>query len=297
MEAKHLDRVARNELKTLTAENADRVAQHLVMAARLTESDPSLALQHAAAAADRAGRIGVVRETYAIVAYAAEDYALALRELRTYRRLTGKDDELALMIDSERALGRPEKALELGRSVVRTDLPVAVQVEVAIAMSGARLDLGQTEDALGELRIPQLDPDTAFEWSADLFAAYATVLEELGRDAEAADWWKRADIAAEAFDDSASDVIEIVEQEIEFEPEGAVEADAEASLPLEGAASVPADDGEGVHQAAWDPRDEVAELLGESEMSADEQSSAEQQVPADERGDDEAAREGKSEDA
>ena len=114
------DRVALNELKTLSKENAEGVAKHLVMAARLIEEDPQLAHNHAISAARRAGRIGVVRETLAITAYAIEDYALALRELRTYRRITGRDDQLPMMVDSERGLGRPEKALELGRSVSRS---------------------------------------------------------------------------------------------------------------------------------------------------------------------------------
>ena len=65
-----------------------------------------------------------------------------------------------------------------------------VQVALAIAMSGARLDLGQPEAALTELQIPQLDPERAFDWSPALFDAYATVLEELGRDDEAARWYR-----------------------------------------------------------------------------------------------------------
>jgi hypothetical protein len=121
------------------------------------------------------------------------------------------------MVDSERGVGRPDRALELGRSVPRAELPVPVQVELAIAMSGARLDLGQADAALLELQIPQLDPDRAFEWSPALFGAYATVLEELGRDAEAAEWSARADRAADALaaaaDPDGGDVIEIVEEE------------------------------------------------------------------------------------
>lgn len=211
-----LDRVARNELKTLSKENAEGVAKHLVMAARLIESDPALAHQHAISAARRAGRIGVARETLAITAYATGDYALALRELRTYRRITGRDDQLPMMVDSERGLGRPERALELGRSVPRSSLPVAVQVELAIAMSGARLDLGHPEAALTELQIPQLDPQTAYSFSPALFDAYGLVLEELGRDAEAEEWFRRADIAAEALSetDDDDDVIEIVEEDL-----------------------------------------------------------------------------------
>lgn len=209
-----LDRVARNELKTLSKENAEGVARHLVMAARLIEEDPELAHQHAISAARRAGRIGIVRETLAITAYATGDYALALRELRTYRRISGRDDQLPMMVDSERGMGRPERALELGRSVPRASLPVPVQVELAIAMSGARLDLGHPEAALAELEIPQLDPSVAYSWSPGLFDAYATVLEELGRTDEAAEWFRRAEIAGDALDetDPEDDVIEVVEE-------------------------------------------------------------------------------------
>ena len=215
-----LDRVARNELKTLAKDNAEGVAQHLVMASRLIETDPELAHRHALSAARRAGRIGVVRETLAITAYATGDFALALRELRTYRRITGRDDQLPMMVDSERGVGRPEKALELGRSVPRALLPVPVQVELAIAMSGARLDLGQTDAALVELEIPQLDPTTAFSYSPALFESYGAVLEELGREEEAEEWYTRADAAADALERSElsdDDTVEVIEEDIELD--------------------------------------------------------------------------------
>lgn len=211
-----LGKDVRNELKTLTPENQEHVALHLAMAARLIDETPEQAHLHALSASRRGGRIGVVRETLAITAYRTGDYALALRELRTYRRITGKDDQLPLMVDSERGLGRPERALELARSVPRGTLPVPVQVELAIAMSGARLDLGQPELALGELEIAQLDPDVAFSWSPALFGAYATVLEELGRADEAQQWLHRADVALEALgadDDDDGDLIEVFEDE------------------------------------------------------------------------------------
>jgi hypothetical protein len=206
---------ARNELKTLSKENAEWVARHLAMAARLIDDDPELAHQHALSASRRAGRIAVVRETLAITAYATGDYALALRELRTYRRISGRDDQIALMVDSERGMGRPDRALETGRAVDRSILPVPVRVELAIAMSGARLDLGEADRALLELDIPEFDADRAYEWSPSLFAARATVLEELGREDEAREWQRRAVIAAEALDEASGfgdlEVIEIEE--------------------------------------------------------------------------------------
>jgi len=213
-------------LKTLSKENAERVSQHLVMAGLLIDTDIPLAHRHALAAGRRAGRVSVVRETLAITAYAVQDYVLALRELRTYRRLSGSNEQLPLMVDCERGLGRPEKALELGRSVDRSELSVPTRVELAIAMSGARLDLGQPERALAELDIAQLDPTKAFRYSPALFDTYAVVLAELGRDDEAAEWGQRADAAAAAIasaEGEVDDVVEIVEEEFD-EPDGQADA-------------------------------------------------------------------------
>lgn len=223
VEAKQLDKVARGELRTLSKENADWVARHLIMAGQLIDEDPALAHRHALAAARRAGRISVVRETVAITAYATGDFALALRELRTYRRLSGRNDQLPLMVDSERGVGRPDRALELGRSVARAELDPAVQVELAIAMSGARLDLGDAAAALVELQIPQLDPERAFAWSPSLFDAYATVLDELGRTDEAEQWWQRSDRATLALERAelpdGEDTVEIIEED--WDPDAA----------------------------------------------------------------------------
>ncbi|WP_258062727.1 MULTISPECIES: hypothetical protein [unclassified Rathayibacter] len=241
VQAKDLDKVARNELRTLSKDNAEWVARHLVMAGRLLEEDPELAHRHVLSAARRAGRIAVVRESLAISAYATGDFALALRELRTFRRISGSDEQVPLMVDSERGVGRPDKALELGRSIDRTTLSPGAQVSLAIAMSGARLDLGQAELALMELEIPQLDPDRAFSYSPDLFAAYALVLDEVGRSDEAAEWQRRADIAAQAVfaaeGGGDDETIEVIEEE--HESAGAASAPDRAE---EGTAVDDADD-------------------------------------------------------
>ncbi|MCW4459778.1 hypothetical protein [Microbacterium sp. MPKO10] len=215
-----LNKSARNELKTLSKENAEGVARHLAMVALLIDDDPELAHRHAVSASRRAGRIAVVRETLAITAYRTGDFALALRELRTFRRISGSDEQLPLMVDSERGVGRPERALELGRSVDRSTLSVGTQVTLAIAMSGARLDLGQPELALSELQIAQLDPAVAFSWSPSLFDAYAEVLEELGRTDEALTWRSRAEVAARALDEAdrveEGETIIVVEEDVEI---------------------------------------------------------------------------------
>lgn len=212
---------ARVELKTLTKENAEFVARHLAMVALLIDSDPELAHQHAISASRKGGRIAICRETLAITAYTTGDYALALRELRTYRRISGKDDQLALMIDSERGLGRADRALELGRSADRSSMPAAQRVNVAIAMSGARLDLGQADLALAELEVPELDDRRAFSFSPALFDAYAEVLEELGRADEAKRWRRaseRAAAALEAAEHDEHETMTIVTETLDGEP-------------------------------------------------------------------------------
>lgn len=204
---------ARNELKTLQPETAERVAQHLAMVGMLIGDDPQLAHQHAISASRRAGRIPVARETLAVTAYHIGDYALALRELRTFRRLTGSQGHLALMVECERALGRPERGIETGLAAELGELRTEQRVQLAIAMSGARLDLGQTQQALFELEIPELDPSKAFSWSPELFAAYANVLEDLGRDTESAKWRERALLAESALSEhlGGHDQIEVIE--------------------------------------------------------------------------------------
>ncbi|WP_368073048.1 tetratricopeptide repeat protein, partial [Curtobacterium sp. MMLR14_010] len=224
VQARDLHPQARTELKTLSKDNAEWVARHLVTAAMFIDDDPELANQHALSAARRAGRVAVVRETAAITAYRLGDFSTALRELRTYRRISGRNDQLPMMVDCERGLGRPERALELGRSVERGALEPGVQVELAIAMSGARLDLGNPTAALGELEIPQLDPSTAYTWSPALYSAYAATLEELGRQDEADEWWARVDRAAEALaeaaDEDSWETIDVVEETIEADDLG-----------------------------------------------------------------------------
>lgn len=247
MQAKDLHPAARNELKTLQVELQDRVAKHLAVVAALIDDDPELAHQHALSASRRAGRIPVTRETLAITAYRTGDFALALRELRTYRRLTGSEVHLALMIDCERGLSRPEKAIETGLNADRTKLDTEERVQLAIAMSGARLDLNQTQQALFELEIPELNPKRAYSWSPELFAAYATVLEDLGRREEAATWQRRAAKAEAALQEhyGAHDQVEVTEIIEMTDAAGENEAGSESETePAQGAAGEPEGTGE-----------------------------------------------------
>ena len=217
IQAEELPLAIRVQLKTLTEENAERVARHLAMVGLLIDDDPELAHSHAMAAVARAGRIGLVHEFAGVTAYNIGDFALALRELLTHRRISGSNDQIALIADSERGMGRPERALELGRSIDRATLQPQQRVDLSIALSGARLDMGQSDLALAELEIAELNPSKVFEYTVPLFRAYAECLRELRRDADAKKWDDLADRAERQFEEKKKpdseffDVIEEIE--------------------------------------------------------------------------------------
>jgi len=187
-----LDREVRAELRTLPQGLAEQVARHLVAAAELLEAEPELAYAHALAARRRAARIAAVREAAGLTAYRAGHYAEALRELRAARRMSGSAEHLPLIADSERGLGRPERALEIATGDDVKTLDRAGRVEMRIVEAGARRDMGQLDAALvrlegADLRSPQREP-----WLARLRFAYADALLAAGRADEARDWFARA---------------------------------------------------------------------------------------------------------
>ena len=191
------------DLKVLSKDNADRVAKHMIMASDLLADDPQLALQHARAAKNRAGRVSVVRETNGVVAYHAGEWKEALSELRAARRMSGGPGLLAVMADAERGLGRPEKALELGRSPEANELDEEGRIELAIVLAGARHDLGQHESALITLERMNPSLDSQGFSQMRLSYAYADALLAVGRKDEAKTWFQHAaELDVEALTDA-----------------------------------------------------------------------------------------------
>lgn len=210
LEISDLDASVLQDLKVLSKDNAERVAKHMLMATDLLYDDPKLALAHARAAKNRAGRVGVVRETNGVVAYHAGEWKEALSELRAARRISGGPGLLAVMADAERGLGRPEKALELGRSPEARELDEEGQIELAIVLAGARHDLGQHDSAVAQLQRlnPSLDSQ-GFE-QARLSYAYADALLATGEKAEAKRWFEHvAKIDVDGMTDASERVAEL----------------------------------------------------------------------------------------
>lgn len=187
-----LDPAVRRDLRTLSKGNADIVGRHLVMVGSLVDTDVQEALEHARAARSRAGRVAVVRETAGIAAYHAGEWAEALGELRAARRMAGGPGLIAVMADCERGLGRPERAIELGRSVEARSLDGVDAIELKIVVGGARMDLGRYDAAVVTLQAGGLDPAKAGSADARLFYAYAEALAGAGRVRESLEWFRNA---------------------------------------------------------------------------------------------------------
>jgi tetratricopeptide (TPR) repeat protein len=205
--ADQLDPEARAELRTLPGDLADAVARRLVAAG--LEEDPARAYRHAQAARRLAARVGIVREASGIAAYRAGQWAEALTELRAARRLTGRGSYLPMMADSERALGRLDRALELVTGPESRSLDRATAIELRIVQSGIRRDQGLPEAAVAALQIPELTNGRAGPESARLFYAYADALLDAGREDEAREWFGKA---AAADTDGTTDAAERFEE-------------------------------------------------------------------------------------
>jgi len=187
-----LDRSVKNQLRTLSKENAVGVGQHLVMVATFLDTDIEAAQAHAETAVRRAGRVPAAREALGLVHYRKGEWAKALSEFRTARRLSGSSHMLPFMVDAERGLGRPERALDLAASPEASTLAQNERIELAIVVSGIRRDLGQYEAAVVGLQLPQLKVGSHEPWAPRLFYAYAEALLAKGDEAGALTWFGHA---------------------------------------------------------------------------------------------------------
>lgn len=178
--------------------------------------DPEQGYAYAKAARGLAARVGIVREACGIAAYRTGRWAEALSELRAARRMTGHDDYLPLMADSERALGRLDRALALIREADVSRLDRATQIELRIVESGIRRDQGLADAAVLALQVSELNSGRRYPWSARLFYAYADALLAAGRTDEARDAFAQAAVADPDGETDAADRLDELDG-IDFE--------------------------------------------------------------------------------
>jgi tetratricopeptide (TPR) repeat protein len=179
------------ELSSLASDNAEQTARHLLALVHFLGEDPERAHAHGVAASNRAARVGRVRELAGIAAYNAGKFDVALREFKTAFRITGDPSFWPMMADSQRGLGEPLKALEMGRAPEAKLLDKDGQVELRIVLGGARKDLAEFDGAVTALNCKELQEENS-QWAARLRYAYADALAAVGKFDEAKKWFNRA---------------------------------------------------------------------------------------------------------
>lgn len=208
METATVDRSVIIELSTLPELAIERVTRHLTAAGLLVDEDPAAALVHAIAAQDLAPRHACVREAVGISAYLAGDYPRARSALRSWRRMTGRPDHLALLADTERAMGDPGRALDVVAEATGLTLDLETRVEVAIVASGARRDLGQALAAATLLEALVTEVSDASPVAGRLLFAWGEALREAGKVGAARSALLRAASLDEDLDDAVAEALE-----------------------------------------------------------------------------------------
>ncbi|WP_261576300.1 tetratricopeptide repeat protein [Frankia gtarii] len=264
-----LDHDVRRSLRGLPANLADTIARHLVATALLLDDDPVAALAHARAAADRVPRLPAVREAVGIAAYHAGEYAAALVELRAARRMDGSGHNLPLMADSERGLGRPERAVAYLRDPQVDELDPAARAEMLIVISGARRDLDQPEAAVVLLRDLATAKGAPAPWAPRLWYAYAEALLAVGRREEAARWFTSAAAVDDGETDAAARAYEITTGRPMPEPE-----DLESAAEVDDADSEWEADSESAAEAEVEAENAAVEPLGDLPAATDREDSS-----------------------
>jgi tetratricopeptide (TPR) repeat protein len=167
-------------VKTFAEAAAAFAAEDYEAAIRLAEQSKHMALRAIAP-----------RELLGLALYRTGRWQDAIRELSTYRRLSGSSDQNPVMADCYRALRKPEKALDLCDEMqADRQLPAAVVYEGTIVAAGALSDMGRLQEALERLERLELDPPDAEEHHLRAWYVLGDVLERRGRFTQARTWFQ-----------------------------------------------------------------------------------------------------------
>lgn len=137
----------------------------------------------------KAPRSIYVREMLGLAYYHLERYREAAREFAAYRRMSDRRDRDPELADCERALGRPEKAVEILADISAQDVTDEILTEGLIVAAGALLELDRPADAVSTLERGPLRPKSVEPHHLRLWYALADALEAAGRRADSRAWW------------------------------------------------------------------------------------------------------------
>lgn len=134
-------------------------------------------------------RAGSVRELLGLAYYRTGRWQVAARELSAFRRIAGTTEQNPVIADCYRALGKPEKALELCDEIERGRVDPGVFYEGQIVAAGALADLGRLDAAIARLETLDLHPEVAAVHHIRAWYVLADLLERRGRFTQALEWF------------------------------------------------------------------------------------------------------------
>jgi tetratricopeptide (TPR) repeat protein len=185
-----LPEIAREIAQVAHFGSAPKVKQFLVIAGEAIEAgNHQVAIDALLEAKVKAPRSVYVREMLGLAYYHLGKWREAARELAAFRRMSDRRDRDPEYADCERALGRPEKAVDVLADITAQDVSDEVLIEGLVVAGGALLDLGRPEDAVRVLEqgpAPKGSPELHhLRW----YYALADALERVGRRADARGYW------------------------------------------------------------------------------------------------------------
>lgn len=144
-----LPRWVRDEItRTAPKDRRQPAIDHLARAvSEFADERYGAALAQLHKAKDLAPQAATIRELLGLSAYHLERWDEALRELRTFRRISGETTQMPVELDCLRALGRPEDVEKTYRKLMDLDHHPAVDDEARVVYASALLDRGLVGDA------------------------------------------------------------------------------------------------------------------------------------------------------
>lgn len=130
-----------------------------------------------------------IRELSGLVHYHRGAWREAARELAAYRRLSGRSNQDPVYADAIRAMGRPERAVEVLEALDPNEVSEEVYVEALVVAAGALRDLGRPAEAVELLRKGPLHPPQVRPHHLRLWYSLADALEDASKRGEARAWW------------------------------------------------------------------------------------------------------------
>jgi tetratricopeptide (TPR) repeat protein len=177
------------EVRRTTRPSAQRDAlARLARAIELLErGDPGAAIAEAEKARAISPRSASVREVLGLALYGQGRFQEAIKELKAYKRISGRNDQNHVIADSLRGVGRPLEAIPLADEALR-DRHVSneAKAEAVIVAASALADEGRSAEALAFLGRARTRADIAEPYTLRLWYVKGDILERAGRPSDAA---------------------------------------------------------------------------------------------------------------